>query len=246
MTDRRYHVPLHTRLVRAVFRPVFRALFHLLSDVKIVGKENVPKNGAYLIAVNHVSLFEPPFAMSFWPIAVEGAGAVDIWDRTGQSLLVRWYGGIPVHRGEYDRKLIDTLRSVLESGRPLLIAPEGGRTHTPAMRRALPGAAYVADLADVPVVPVGIIGTADDYLDRALHGDRPKIEMRIGKPFVLPPIAGKGEQRRLARQKNADLIMYKIAELLPPEYHGVYSQGSDLEPVPEPSDLQLEKTVKTL
>jgi len=241
MTDKQYYVPLHNRLLRAVFRPVFRGLFHILSGVRIVGKENVPKSGAYLITVNHVSLFEPPFTMAFWPVAAEGAGAVDIWDRTGQSLLVRGYGGIPVHRGEYDRKLIDTLLSVLKSGRPLLIAPEGGRTHTLAMRRALPGAAYLADLASVPIVPVGIIGTNDDFLDRALHGDRPQIEMRIGQPFMLPPITGKGEQRRLARQKNADLIMYKIAALLPPEYHGVYGEGSNLEPVIEPSVLQVEK-----
>ena len=68
--------------------------------------------------------------------------------------------------------------------------------------------------------------------------------MRIGKPFVLPPISGKGEQRRKDRQKNADLIMYKIAALLPPEYHGVYSEKSDLESVLEPSRVAARKTVK--
>lgn len=236
MTDQGYRVLLHTRLLRVVLRPIFRGLFHLLSRVRIAGKENVPKGGAYLITINHVSLFEPPFALAFWPIAAEGAGAIDIWDRTGQSLLVRLYGGIPVHRGEYDRKLIDTMLGVLKSGRPLLIAPEGGRTHTPAMRRALPGAAYLVDLARVPIVPVGIVGASDDFLERALHGHRPKIEMRIGPPFVLPPITGKGEQRRLTRQKNADLIMQKVAALLPPEYHGVYGGMSDLESVLEPPE----------
>ncbi len=233
MTDQGYRIPLRTRLLRVVLRPLFRGLFHLLSRVRITGKENVPKSGAYLITINHVSLYEPPFALAFWPVAAEGAGAVDIWDRTGQSTLVRLYGGIPVHRGEYDRKLIDTLLSVLKAGRPLLIAPEGGRTHTLAMRRALPGTAYLADLAGVPVVPVGVVGTSDDFLERALHRHRPEIEMRIGLPFRLPPITGKGEQRRIARQKNADLIMRKIADLLPVEYHGVYSENSILEPVME-------------
>jgi 1-acyl-sn-glycerol-3-phosphate acyltransferase len=231
MTDQGYFLPLHTRLLRIFLRPLFRGLFHLLSRVRITGKENVPKNGPYLITVNHVSLYEPPFALAFWPVAAEAAGAVDIWDRTGQSTLVRLYGGIPVHRGEYDRKLIDTLLKVLKSGRPLLIAPEGGRTHTLAMRRALPGAAYVADLASVQVVPVGVVGTSDDFLERSLHGHRPEIEMRIGPPFTLPAITGKGEQRRCARQKNADLIMQKIAALLPPEYHGVYAEKRILEPV---------------
>ena len=236
MTDQGYRIPVRTRLLRVVLRPLFRSLFHLLSRVQITGKENVPTSGAYLITINHVSLYEPPFALAFWPMAAEAAGAVDIWDRTGQSVLVRLYGGIPVHRGEYDRKLIDTLLSVLKAGSPLLIAPEGGRTHTLAMRRALPGTAYLANLADVPVIPVGIIGTSDDFLERALHGHRPEIEMRIGRPFRLPPITGKGEQRRCARQWNADLIMREIAALLPPEYHGVYTENSVLESVLEPSE----------
>jgi 1-acyl-sn-glycerol-3-phosphate acyltransferase len=236
MTEQAYRLPLHTRLLRVVLRPLFRGLFHLLSRVRITGKENVPKSGAYLITINHVSLFEPPFALAFWPVAAEGAGAVDIWDRTGQSLLVRLYGGIPVHRGEYDRKLIDTMLGVLNSNRPLLIAPEGGRTHTPAMRRALPGCAYLADLVGVPVLPVGIVGTSDDFLERALHGHRPEIEMRIGPPFMLPRITGKGEERRGARQENADLIMRKIAALLPSEYHGVYAEKCALEPVLEASE----------
>jgi 1-acyl-sn-glycerol-3-phosphate acyltransferase len=236
MTDQNYHLPLRTRIFRAVARPLFRGLFHLLSNVRITGKENVPKTGAYLIAINHVSLFEPPFALAFWPKAAEAAGAVDIWERTGQSTLVRWYGGIPVHRGEYDRNLIDTMFSALKSGRPLLIAPEGGRTHSLAMRRAPPGVAYLADLAGVPVVPAGIVGTSDDFLDSALHGQRRKIEMRIGAPFVLPPISGRGEERRRNRQKNADLIMQHIAALLPSEYHGYYREKLALESDPKPDE----------
>jgi 1-acyl-sn-glycerol-3-phosphate acyltransferase len=235
MTDQSYHLPMRTRIFRAVARPSFRGLFHILSNVRISGKEYVPKKGAYLIAINHISLFEPPFALAFWPKAAEAAGAVDIWERTGQSMLVRLYGGIPVHRGEYDRKLIDTMLSALKSGHPLLIAPEGGRTHSLAMRRAQPGIAYLADLAGAPVVPVGIVGTSDDFLKSALHGHRPKIEMRIGAPFVLPPITGKGEEKRRNRQKNADLIMQHIAALLPPEYLGFYenmpARESDAEPI---------------
>jgi 1-acyl-sn-glycerol-3-phosphate acyltransferase len=228
ISNQAYDVPLHIRWLRSILRPVFGGIFHLLSRVKISGRENVPSKGAYLIAINHVSLFEPPFVLAFWPTAPEAAGAVDIWERTGQSLLARMYGGIPVHRGEYDRILVDTLLRVLRSGRPLVIAPEGGRSHKPGMRRALPGAAYLVDRAAVPIVPVGLVGTKDDFLACALRGKRPAIEMRIGPPFRLPPITGKGEARRAARQRNADLIMLHIAALLPPEYQGVYGPGFSL------------------
>lgn len=229
MSNQLYRVPLHTRWMRSILRPIFRGIFHIISHVKISGRENVPSKGAYLIAINHVSLFEPPFVLAFWPIAPEAAGAADIWERRGQSLLARSYGGIPVRRGEYDRNLIDLLLNVLKSGRPLVIAPEGGRSHSPGMKRALPGAAYLADQAGVPVVPVGILGAVDDFLASGLRGKRPTIEMRIGQPFRLTPITSKGEARRILRQKNADQIMLHIAALLPPEYQGVYGRGFDLD-----------------
>lgn len=222
-----YSVPAHTRLLRFVLRPVFRGLFYLLSRVKISGLENVPRQGAYMIAINHVSLYEAPFMLAFWPVAPEAVGAVDIWQRRGQSTLARIYGGIPVHRGEYDRNLIDKMVAALHSGRPLLIAPEGGRSHTPGMRRALPGVAFVVEKADVPVVPVGVVGTTDDFLARALRGKRPTLEMRIGEPLRLPKHSNNRGTRRDTRQQNVDLIMKHIARLVPDEYRGVYADYGD-------------------
>lgn len=223
MATSRYEIPLNTHIFRAILRPIFRLIFYSLARVNILGKENIPKTGAYLIAINHVSLFEAPFILAFWPVAPEAVGAVDIWSRPGQSLLARLYGGIPVHRGEYDRKLIDRMLSALESGRPLVIAPEGGRSHTPGMRRALPGVAHVIDQAGVAVIPVGINGATDDFLSSALRGKRPQIEMKIGQPLSFEAIQERGESKRQKRQANADQIMYRIAELLPSEYRGEYA-----------------------
>jgi 1-acyl-sn-glycerol-3-phosphate acyltransferase len=223
-----YSVPLINRLIRLIFRPIFRFVFHILSDVKIIGRENVPTHGAYLISINHVSLFEPPFLLAFWPIAPEGAGAVEIWDRPGQNILIRGYYGIPVHRDEFDRQALEKMIAVLQSGRPLLLAPEGGRTHELGMRRALPGVAYVVDKTRVPVVPVGIVGTTDDFLEQALHLKRPRLEMRIGEPIRLPSVQGKGADRRKALQENADRIMQSIAALIPAEYRGVYQISGEL------------------
>ena len=223
-----YHVSKRVRLFRWLARPAFRTLFRILGPVKITGVENVPRQGAYLIVINHISLYDPPFVLAFWPIAPEGVGAVDIWQRKGQSTLVRYYGGIPIHRGEYDRQVIEKLVAVLESGRPLLISPEGGRSHTPGMRRASPGVAYLVTKAGVPVVPVGVVGSTDDYLERALHGRRPVLEMRIGAPFWLDGEQVTGVAPRVVRQRNADRIMLHIAALLPPDYRGIYADESIL------------------
>ena len=218
-----YRVAFWRLLIRPVMRVIFRTLFCILAPVRLIGKENVPRGQPYVIAMNHVSIYDPPFMLAFWPEILEAMGATDIWHKPGQDMLVRLYGGIPVHRGEYDRKSIDTVLAVLRSGKPLLIAPEGGRSHVPAMRRARPGVAYILDEARVPVIPVGIVGTTDDFWQQASRGKRPQLEIRIGKPFRLPPLEGKGVQRREARQRNADIIMSHIAGLLPEEYRGVYA-----------------------
>lgn len=217
-----FHVPWYARLTRYILRPLFRVLFRLLCRVQIEGCENIPQQGAYIIAHNHISLYEPPFIISFWPFSPEAISGADVFDRPFFKFFVIAFGAIPVHRGEYDRKVIESMLTVLRAGKPLMIAPEGGRSHKPGLRQARAGVAYLMDRAQVPVLPVGIIGSTDDMFSRAIRAQRPQLIMRIGKPFNLPPIEGKGEPRRAARQANADLVMRHIASLLPEGYRGVY------------------------
>lgn len=221
-------------LARPFVRVVLRAVFWMLAPVRITGKGNVPRGTPYIVAINHVSLFDPPFVGVFFPKAVEAMGAAEVWDRPGQNILARLWGGIPVHRGDYDRAMFDTVLAVLRSGYSLLIAPEGGRSHTPGLRTAKLGVAYLAEQSGIPVVPVAIIGTTDDFWKKAVKGKRPRLEMHIGKPIDLPPVEGKGAERRASRQANADLVMRHLAGLLPQDYRGVYS-ASAIFPDPQAS-----------
>ena len=211
------------QLRRDLIRRVARAFYRLLGRVLVEGLHNIPRGTAYVVAINHTSIFDSPLMLSFWPESIAAIGAADVFEKPVQGQILSWYGTTPVHRGSYDRNLIDEMLFTLRSGTPLLIAPEGGRSHQPAMRRAKPGIALVVDETGVPVVPVGIWGATDDFLARGLRLQRPGIGMRIGKPFHLPKVEGRGEARRESRQRNADLVMRRIAELLPEEYHGVYA-----------------------
>ena len=224
----RYPVPFQFRISRPVLKTVFRAIFRVLASVKIVGKENVPYGQPYVVAINHISIFDPPFAGAFWPEQLEIIGAADVFDKPSQGWLLKGYGVIPVHRGDYDRLLLTKIIRILKSGSPLLIAPEGGRSHVPAMRRAKPGVAYIIEQTGVPVLPVGLVGTTEDFWQRARRGEKPPLEMRISKPIILPHITAKGTARHAARQKNADMVMSYLAGLLPEEYRGVYAESAIL------------------
>jgi 1-acyl-sn-glycerol-3-phosphate acyltransferase len=219
-----YHVPFRYRLSRPVLKSVFRLIFHILGKVKVFGKENIPYGEPYVVAMNHVSIFDPPLIGAFWPEMLEIIGASDVFEKPGQGEILKLYGVIPVHRGEYDRALLKRIVSIIQAGYPLLIAPEGGRSHVTAMRRALPGIAYIIEETGVPVVPVGIVGTTEDFWQRAKRGEKPELEIRIGTPVTLPSIHEKGAARREARQRNADLVMQHLAGLLPEEYRGVYAE----------------------
>jgi len=218
-----YHVPLRFKITRPLIKTLFRGIFHALARVKIIGKENIPYGKPYVVAMNHVSIFDPPLAGAFWPEQLEMIGASDVFDKPGQGQVLKLYGVIPVHRGDYDRSLFTKIISIIKSGHPLLIAPEGGRSHVPAMRRAKPGIAYIVEQTGVPVLPVALVGTTEDFWQRAKRGKKPPLEMRIGKPITLPPITAKGTEKHAARQRNADLVMSYLAGLLPKEYHGVYA-----------------------
>ena len=223
---KQYRVPTKNKIARAFLRPFFRGLFHILSSVKINGRENVPDGGPYLICINHVSLYDPPFIVAFWPMCPEAVGAVELWDRRGIATLARLFSGIPVRRGQYDRMLFETMTKVLAAGRPLLIAPEGQRSHAPGLQPGLPGVAFIAEKMEAFVVPVGIVGATDDFLSKSLKGQRPIIEMHIGQPFRLPLDHKKDKSRKVIRQENTDLIMIRIAELLPENYRGYYGGSS--------------------
>jgi 1-acyl-sn-glycerol-3-phosphate acyltransferase len=220
---------MSTNVTRAwsvrVFRwfggPIFRGLFHILARVRIEGVENIPQQGGYLVTPNHVSIFDPPFVLTFWPRQLEIAGTEAVLRRPIQGQLMRLYGAFNVSQGYYNRALLDTMVNGLRSGLSFYIAPEGRRTHTPGMKEGLPGVAYLAAKAGVAVVPVGITGTGnvDETWKR---GRRPSLSMLIGCPLTLPPIDLRSPERKRALQENTETIMKAIADLLPSEYRGVY------------------------
>jgi len=218
-----YLVPLHIRINRRFLRLFFRGLFHLLGKVELYGMDKIPQHNKYVIAFNHVSLVEVPFIVAFWPTIVEIIGAAVVWERRGHSIVAKMWEGIPVKRTEFDREVFRKVEMVIDAGFPLMIAPEGTRSRTPGLARGKPGIAYIIDKTELPVLPVAVVGNTIDFLRQGIRGKRPTIQMFVGDLIDMPLLTGRGEERRDMRQQNTDIIMARIAEMLPESYQGVYS-----------------------
>ena len=142
------------------------------------------------------------------------------WALFPYALLVTIMNAIWVRRGEADREALRKALEVLHSGGVLGIAPEGTRSReTQALQQGKVGTAYLATRADVPIVPVGISGT-EQIRHRVRQLRRTDVRLAVGEPFRLPA-SGRVRGRQL--EEYTDLIMRRIAELLPEEYRGVYA-----------------------
>jgi len=218
-----YRVPLHIRINRRFLRLFFRGLFQALGKVELYGMDKIPENNKYVIAFNHVSLVEIPLIGAFWPTIVEIIGATVVWGRPGVAIVAHMWEGIQVKRTEFDREVFRKVKMVIDAGFPLMISPEGTRSHTPGLARGKSGIAYIIDKAKVPVLPVAVVGNTIDFLREGIRGKRPTIQMFVGDLIHMPLLTGRGAERREMRQQNTDIIMARIAEMLPESHQGVYS-----------------------
>jgi len=125
----------------------------------------------------------------------------------------------PVDRSENDLSAALWAIRALNREETVGLFPEGRRNPT-GMRMAHSGIAYIAARTQTPILPVGITGTENipGYwrILLAFH----KIRVNIGTPFTLPPIDGKLE--RGVRDSLTEMIMLRVAALLPKEYRGDY------------------------
>jgi len=210
------------RLIRGVLRGVINLLFALLTDLEIVGQENLPQGGPLLVAVNHFCFVDPALVVRVtpWPLEVMGGYHTPNAPFNGTSLLNLW-GYFPVHRGTGSRSALRSAEAVLAQGGVVGIAPEGGAWAT-VLRPPRPGAAFLAARTGALILPMGIDG-AIDVFPSLRRGCRAHVTVRIGKTFGTFQASGRGQERRQQLDEIGHEIMRHIAELIPPERRGYYS-----------------------
>ncbi len=196
---------------------LFRFLLRCVLRGKVYGAENVPSQGAFLIASNHVSHSDPPLIACNCPrqpvFSVARSTLFTKWSRWLYNRLHM----LPIDREKgADLKAIKAILQKLQSGQPVLMFPEGTRSLTGIPQRAKKGVGMIAARAQVPVLPVHIFGTYD-VLPKGRHW--PSFKNRVFIVFGKPLYPQDFEIYRTepdVYQAMSDRIMQAIAQIKRP------------------------------
>ncbi len=215
------------KLMRTFVHHVTRFLFAVLTDFHLVGEENFPTEGPLLVVANHFSFIDPVAMVRIapWPIEFLGGFRAPNAPATISWLRELW-GYYPVFRGTGSTLAFRASEIVLKQRGVLGVFPEG-TSAAAVLRPPRPGAAFIAARSTARILPVGLDGFIDVF-PRLRKGRRATVTAQIGKPIGPFTAPGRGRKRRKRLEEISHEIMQHIAELLPPERRGVYSDDPAL------------------
>ena len=202
-----------------------KVCFTAFSRWEVEGEEAVPPKGSLIVVSNHLSNADPPFLVASIPRKLHFLGKRGLFANPLASAFLTAVGVHPVRREGVDVEALRWNLGLLARDQPIVLFPEGTRGRGDGMGRGLAGVAYIAAKSMAPILPVGITGTEHIKTYWRLPFPACHIKVNIGEPFTLPILEGKISRPVL--EHMTDMIMYRIAALLPPEYRGYYAiQGA--------------------
>jgi 1-acyl-sn-glycerol-3-phosphate acyltransferase len=204
--------------MRLLYRPV------------IEGAENVPREGALILASNHLSFVDSMVIPLVAPRKIYYLAKAEYFEGKGpisrlREATFRALGAIPVEREEARsaQASLDAALKVLRADDAFGIYPEGTRSRDGRLYRGHTGVAWLAINGHAPVVPVGLIGT-DQIMPVGSRFPRiRKVTIRFGEPLTFDDLAAM-HAPALARRLATDAIMDSIAKLSEQERVPTYNQ----------------------
>jgi 1-acyl-sn-glycerol-3-phosphate acyltransferase len=227
-----YRLPVAYWIMKAIISPFLLLLWR----VRVEGRENIPARGPVILAANHQSFCDSFFLPLVVKRRVTYVAKAEYFDSWKTAWFFRAAGQIPMNRsgGDASQRALDTATQVLSDGGVLAIYPEGTRAPDIRLHKGKTGVARLSLGCDVPVIPVGIVGTCAVQPPGSMFM-RPfrSITIRFG-----PPVAYDYHGRRLttgARHVGSegsdqdelrtltDTLMQDIASLSGQEYVDEYA-----------------------
>jgi 1-acyl-sn-glycerol-3-phosphate acyltransferase len=168
--------------VRALLTPFLLVWFR----VRVSGAENIPANGAAIIAPNHKSFIDAFIVGLATRRHVRFMAKVELFSGPLTWFFLR-LGAFPVRRGEADEDAVETARAILRDGGLLVLFPEGTRVDEPdALGAPHHGAGRLARETGAPIVPAAIYGTSHLWLGPILRPRR--VRLAFAPPIHVPEL----------------------------------------------------------
>ena len=206
--------PLYSFL-KALVGPIYRFIF----NVRVIGKENVPKSGGVLLCPNHIAAVDVISIGAVCPRQITCIAKKELFDVPVLGGLVRALGAVKIDRGGADVGAIKVAVSALENGRVVTIFPQGHRCpgFNPATTPIRHGAALIAYHAKCDVIPVTI------NIKGAKYGIFRRTEVIFGKPFSYSELGFK-DGGRDEYAKATELVFNEVVK------NGDFSSLPDYDP----------------
>lgn len=213
-------MPSNTFSTRERALNVLRSISDIVANVEVVGSENVPDQGAYVLTTSHISRLDTPLLMlSTSRKDIIGMVATD-YQHSPFGGLLKKLGVIWIDREGYDFEAFRDASAFLRKGGIVGLAPEGRRSKDGQLLEGKAGAVLLAMKNKVPVLPAAVIGSADMVKSfRKLK--KMQIKVIFGKPYELPQ-AKEGQTEKETLELGVIEMMCRIAALLPEERRGFY------------------------
>lgn len=193
--------------MNAFVRYTVMGIYKLFYNFRIEGWENVPEKEGVIIASNHRSYADPVILTMPMKRPVTYMAKEELFHNKIFGAFIRFLGAFPVKRGAGDMQVIDDCVDILESGRNVVIFPEGTRSKENKVGRGKTGVALIAAKSGADVLPMGIV-----FEGPKLHF-RSKVTLKIGKLIKSEELdIGDGSPKQLKLIKKR--IMDSITELV--------------------------------
>ncbi len=200
-----------------------------LTRIRIEGDlDAVPREGPIIVAANHASNLDPVVLGSHLlprlGRRLQWLGKRELFDWPIVGWMARHGGVHAVDRSTADVEAYRLAKRILDQGHALFVFPEGTRSRDGALQPARDGVAVLALRTGAPIVPVGIAGSYERW-PRGQKIPHPggHVTVRVGTPFRLADELPEGLDRKRATPLATDLIMHRIAALLPERQRGSYA-----------------------
>ena len=190
-------------LMRLVEMPWFywtvRALFWAFAKVayglRVEDADRVPREGGLVMAINHISAWDPPVMGSSVPREISFMAKKELFEKKASALLMRGLHAFPIDRRRSDVSAVKEAMRRLKDGRAVGVFVQGTRSDGDA--EALDGAAFLAQRAGVPLQPA------------AIWREGRRFRVRFGEPFEVP-----GRDRGAMHDATAT-TMARVLALMP-------------------------------